>query len=559
MFDLVIRGGSVLDGTGGPPLPADVACNGDRIVAVIERAAPASAGPADNPVAPHAARGRASGGEPGARGPGGADEPGAGLPAGDHLTAAREIDATGRYVTPGFVDAHVHADAAVFDPAVQHAVLSQGVTTLVLGQDGVSFAPGSPSTVEFATRYFAAVNGVHPLLEPGTGVSVAELLDGYTGRIACNAAYLVPHGTVRYEVMGASPAAPDAGELARMLALVERGLADGAVGLSSGLEYLPGGYAGADELIRLCTPLGNRPYVTHMRGYEAKSGTGMAEATAIGRGSGAPVHVSHYHGPAQWLAGMVDEARAGGLDVTFDSYPYLRGSSTLAMVTLPSFLPTADLDATLAALREPATLTRLSAHWSGELWSRITLACVEHPDWSWTEGLRLPEAAGKAGRSPAQLAIELLLATGLGVGCVFDQPPTATEESVRTLLRHPAHVGGSDGIYRGGHPHPRGFGAFARLLARHVRELGDWTWPEAVAHLAAAPARRFGLADRGLVRPGNVADLVVLDPATIADRADYARPRELATGVDAVVVGGVVVLAGGALTGATPGRGLRAS
>lgn len=537
MFDLVIRGGSVLDGTGGPPLAADVACSGDRIVAVIERAAPAPADVAGDPVSDRPA------------------PPGSG-----HLAAAREIDATGRYVTPGFVDAHVHADAAVFDPAVQHAVLSQGVTTLVLGQDGVSFAPGSPSTVEFVTRYFAAVNGVHPLLGPGTGVSVAELLDGYTGRIACNAAYLVPHGTVRYEVMGASAAAADAGQLARMLALVERGLADGAVGLSSGLEYLPGGYASAAELIRLCAPLGGRPYVTHLRGYEARSGTGMAEATAIGRGSGAPVHVSHYHGPAQWLAGMVDEARAGGLDVTFDSYPYLRGSSTLAMVTLPSFLPAADLDATLAALREPATLARLSTHWSGELWSRITLACVEHPDWSWAEGLRLPEAAGKAGLSPAQLAVELLLATGLGVGCVFDQPPTATEESVRALLRHPAHVGGSDGIYRGGHPHPRGFGAFARLLGRHVRELGDWTWPEAVAHLAAAPARRFGLADRGLVRPGNVADLVVLDPGTIADRADYApRPRELATGVDAVVVGGVVVLTGGALTGATPGRGLRAS
>ncbi|GIH21393.1 N-acyl-D-amino-acid deacylase family protein [Rugosimonospora africana] len=524
MFDLVIRGGSVLDGTGGPALPADVACSGDRIVAVIERAAPAPTGA-----------------------PGGS------------LEAALVIDATGRYVTPGFVDAHVHADAAVFDPAVQLAVLAQGVTTLILGQDGVSFAPGSPSTVEFATRYFAAVNGVHPLLPPGTAASVAELLDGYTGRIACNAAYLVPHGTVRYEVMGAAAGAPDPGQLARMLALVEGGLADGAVGLSSGLEYMPGGYATADELIRLAAPLGGRPYVTHMRGYEAHAGTGMAEATAIGRGSGAPVHVSHYHGPAEWLAGMVDEARDGGLDVTFDSYPYLRGSSTLAMVTLPSFLPTADLDATLAALREPATQARLAGLWSAELWPRITLACVEHPDWSWTEGLRLPEAADKAGLSPARLAVELLLATGLGVGCVFDQPPTATEDSVRALLRHPAHIGGSDGIYRGGHPHPRGFGAFARLLGRHVRELGDWSWPEAVVHLAAAPARRFGLADRGLVRPGHAADLVVLDPATIADRADYARPREAATGVDTVVVGGVVVLTGGALTGATPGRGLRGS
>ncbi|HEY2671510.1 MAG TPA: amidohydrolase family protein [Rugosimonospora sp.] len=532
MFDLVIRGGSVLDGTGGPPLLADVAVNGDRIVAVVQRGDPVRAAGAGSPAGADGSRGS--------------------------LPALREIDATDRFVTPGFVDAHVHADAAIFDPDVQHAVLRQGVTTLILGQDGVSFAPGSPSTVGFATRYFAAVNGAHPLLEPGTGTSVAGLLDGYTGRIACNAAYLVPHGTVRYEVMGADPGALGPDQLTRMLTLIEDGLADGAVGLSTGLEYTPGGYATAEELIRLCAPLGGRPYVTHMRGYESDAGTGMAEATAIGRGSGAPVHISHYHGPATELGAMVDRARDGGLDLTFDSYPYLRGSSTLALVTLPAFLPTADLDATAAALRDPETVRRLRDRWPEDLWPRITLSCVEHPDWAWTEGLRLPDAARRAGLDPAGLAVELLVATGLGVGCVFDQPPAASEDSVRALLRHPAQIGGSDGIYRGGRPHPRGFGAFARLLGRHVRELGDWGWPEAVQHLASAPARRFGLADRGLVRPGHAADLVVLDPETIADRAGYADPRVPAVGVDVVVVNGVVVLAGGALTGATPGRGLRA-
>jgi N-acyl-D-amino-acid deacylase len=502
VFDLLVRGGEVLDGTGAPPVRADVGVRDGRVAAV---------GPL------------------------------AGVP------ADQEVNAAGRYVMPGFVDAHVHADAAVLDPAVQLALLRQGVTTVVLGQDGLSYAPGSPSTVDHVRRYFAAVNGTHPDFSGGR---VAELLATYDRRAPVNTAYLVPHGTVRYEVLGAAPRAAEPDELAAMRRLVEQGLADGAVGLSSGLEYAPGRYAAEAELAYLCAPLDGRPYVTHMRGYEDKAGTGIAEATAIARRARVPLHVSHYHGPADELIRLLDG------DVSFDSYPYLRGSSTLALVALPGWLPTADLDATTAALRDPAVLARLRARWPDELWPRITLACVDHPDWAWAEGLRLPAAAAKAGLDPADLAIELLHADRLQVGCVFDQPPTNSEESVRALLRHPAHVGGSDGIYRGGHPHPRGYGAFARLLGRHVRELGDWTWPQAAVHLAGRPAARFGLTGRGLVRPGYAADLVLLDPATVGDRATYDAPRELATGVDDVLVNGVPVLVGGQLTGALAGGAL---
>jgi len=455
--------------------------------------------------------------------------------------AGATLDATGRYVTPGFVDTHVHADAALFDPAAQLAVLRQGVTTVVLGQDGLSYAPGSPSTVDFVRRYFGAVNGTHPGF---TGGRVAELLAGYDRAGPLNTAYLVPHGTVRYEVLGAAPRAAEPDELAAMRRLVEEALDDGAVGLSSGLEYAPGRYADAAELAYLCAPLGDRPYVTHMRGYETKAPGGLAEAGEIGRRAKVPVHISHLHGPD--LAALLDG------DLTFDSYPYLRGSSILAMVVLPDWLPTADLAATAAALRDPAVRARLA--WPDELWSRVTLARVAHPDWTWTEGLRVSEAAAKAGLDPADLAVELLLADDLQVGCVFDQPPTNSEEAVRALLRDDRHMGSSDGIYQGGHPHPRGYGAFARLLRRHVRELGDWTWEQAAVHLAGRPAARFGLAGRGLVRPGYAADLVVLDPAEVGDRATYEAPRELAVGIDDVLVNGVPVLAGGALTGARPGR-----
>jgi N-acyl-D-amino-acid deacylase len=534
VFDLLITGGWVLDGTGAPALRADVGVRDGRIAAL----------------------GRLTGGPAAA-------------------TAAREIDATGRYVLPGFIDTHAHADSAVLDPAMQLAALSQGVTTVVLGQDGLSFAPGSPSTVEFVERYFAAVNGPRPrfagggrpgersrsrgLAEastPAAPLRVADLLAGYTGGTALNTAYLVPHGTIRYEVMGAAPRRPDADELSRMRHLVEQGLADGAVGLSTGLEYAPGRYADADELAYLCQPLGALPYVTHMRGYESRAGTAMAEVTAIARRARVAAHVSHYHGPADQLVPLVDRARADGLDVTFDSYPYLRGSSILALA-LPDWLPTADLDATLAALRDEDVRRRLRAGWPDELWPGITLTHVPHPDWRWSEGLRLPQVAARVGREPGAVALDLLTATDLRVGCVFDQPPSASEESVRALLRHPAHMTGSDGIYQGGHPHPRGYGTFARMLSRYLRELGDWTWEQAAVHLAGHPARRFGLADRGLVRPGLAADLVVLDPAGVAERASYEAPRTPADGVSHVLVGGVLAFENGALTGATPGRALR--
>ncbi|MFG1942163.1 amidohydrolase family protein [Nonomuraea sp. NPDC048826] len=505
MFDVVISGGRVLDGTGAPPYRADVGIAGDRIAAV----------------------GRL-----------------------DDAGAAAEIDASGRLVAPGFVDCHVHGDAAVFDPAVQLAALRQGVTTFVLGQDGLSFAPGSAETVAYASRYFAAVNG--PLAEGP--LTVAELLDGYDRAVALNTAYLLPHGTIRYDVMGASSAHASRDDLALMLKAVERGLSEGAVGLSSGLEYLPGRYADAQELAELCRPLGGLPYVTHMRAYGARAGVGIGEVVEIAELSGAAVHVSHLHGPSDVLLPLLDQA-AETVDLTFDTYPYLRSSTILAMVVLPPDVPAADTDRALEMLGSG----ELDAWWPGlaQTWPRLTISHA--PGLEWAEGMTLVAAAGREGMDPAAFCRRLLVETRLEAGCVSARPDEgpAGEESVRRVLRHPSHTGGSDGIYVGGHPHPRGFGAFARFLGRHVRELGDWTWEQAAVHLSSHPARRFGLADRGLLRPGSVADVVVFDPLTVADRATYDAPRTLAAGVDDVLVSGERVLAAGEPTGATPGRALR--
>jgi N-acyl-D-amino-acid deacylase len=342
-----------------------------------------------------------------------------------------------------------------------------------------------------------------------------------------------------------------------MLRSVERGLSEGAVGLSTGLEYLPGRYADAEELAALCAPLGGLPYVTHMRAYGERAGVGMAEVVEIAGRSGAAVHVSHLHGPAGVLLPLVEDALGKGVDLTFDTYPYLRGNTILAMVALPPSVPGADQDAALEMIASDA----LEEWWQAQsaLWPRLTISHA--PGLEWAEGLTMVAAAERAGAEPAALCRHLLTETRLEAGVVIARPDEGPqgEESVRRMLRHPSQTGGSDGIYVGGHPHPRGFGAFARFLGRHVRELGDWTWEQAAVHLAAHPARRFGLADRGLLRRGFAADVVVFDPATVGDLATYPAPRTLAEGIDDVLVSGVRVLAGGELTGATPGRALRPS
>ena len=462
----------------------------------------------------------------------------------------------------------MHADAAVFDPEMQLAALRQGVTTLLLGQDGLSFAPASPATIDYVTRYFAPVNGPHPALG-GQPVSVADLLAGYDRRVPLNTGYLIPHGTIRYEVMGAARRAPSDDELARMRAMVERGLGEGAAGLSTGLEYAPGGYATVAELAALCAPVAaaGLPYVTHMRGYEASAGRGMAEVAEIARRSGAAAHVSHYHGPAGQLTALLDDARRGGADITFDSYPYVRGCTTLAMVTLPGWLPAADFDATLDALADAGTARRLDDEWSAAA-RRPVAAHHAVPRARRRPALGRGQSTRRGGPAsrprPGRVLPGAPGGHGLEAGCVFGHPAApgaagaahpeaAAERSMRALLRHPAQMAGSDGIYRGGHPHPRGWGAFARLLGRHVRELGDWTWEQAAAHMAGHPARRFRLADRGLIRRGQAADIVVLDPATVADKATYASPREPGLGVEHVFVNGVRVLSGGALTAAARG------
>jgi N-acyl-D-amino-acid deacylase len=517
-FDLLLRGGWVVDGTGTPPFRADLAVAGGRVAAV-------------------------------------------GRLADQGATAAEELAVTGRYLMPGFIDAHIHADGLADSADAQLAALRQGVTTVLIGQDGLSYAPAGQATIAQVSQYFGAVNGPCPA-ELAGGCTVADLLAHYDGKTALNVACLAPAGTIRAEVLGFSgaPAAP--AQLKAMQKLVEQALADGAAGLSTGLEYQPGRFAAAAELAALCAPVAaaGAVYVSHLRGYEANAWRGMRELAEIVRRAGVAGHVSHYHGPAGMLTALLDDARGQGLDVTFDSYPYLRGSTILGMLALPGDVQAGGPDATLRRLAQPATRQRLAREWFpsiGGVLDRITLAYIGAAEWSWAEGVALTEAAATAGMQPGELVCELLTASRLAAGCVFAQPPTNTEADLRALLRHEAHMAGSDGILLGRWPHPRGWGAFARLLGRHTRELGDWTWGQAAVHLAGHAARRFGLAGRGLLRAGSYADVAVVNPATVQDQADYENPRRPARGIHHVLVNGRFALRDGQLTGETPGQAVR--
>jgi N-acyl-D-amino-acid deacylase len=516
-YDLILKNGWVIDGTGGPPFRADVALL-DASIAEVGRL--------------------------------------------DGAGAARVLDVADRYVVPGFIDAHVHGDLMLLADPIHLPALRQGVTTYIIGQDGSAFAPAGPATLDYMRRYTAGFNGNPPEVDAGWR-TVDEYLARFDRATALNVAYLIPNGNVRMEVMGLDPRPARDDELEAMQALVRRGMDAGAVGLSTGLDYIPSRYADAREIAALCAaiePAGGI-YVTHMRGYGPKAPEGMAEVYEIARSSGVSAHVSHYNGPADLLLPLIDQGRALGLDLTYDTYPYLAGSTILGMVALPPWVQAGGIAPTLERLADPATRARLNAEWFSTTTpyplDTTTIAMVADPGWRWAEGLKVTEAADRAGLAAGDFVCEVLRASGMAVGIVGFRAGERTEADVRAILRHPAHMAGSDGIFCGGFPHPRGWGAFARYLGHHTRQLGDYTWAEAVTHLSTHAARRFRLTDRGLLRPGYVADIAVFDPFNVNDRSTYAAGRTLAEGVDHVLVNGTLVLENGEPTGATPGRALR--
>ncbi|MER8182789.1 D-aminoacylase [Kitasatospora sp. NPDC094015] len=488
----------------------------------------------------------------------------------DGAPAARTIDADGLVLAPGFVDLHAHSDLAVLTEPAHLAKVSQGVTCEVLGQDGLSYAPVDGPTLDRLRRQLAGWNG-NPDGFAWDWRTVGEYLDRLErSGTAVNACYLVPHGTLRALVVGWQDRPATAAELDRMRGLLAQGLREGAVGLSSGLTYTPGGYASTAELTELCRVVAEHGgyHCPHTRSYGAGALAAYAEMIEVSRRSGAPLHLTHAtmnfgvnRGRAGEFLALVDAALADGLDLTLDSYPYLPGSTTLAAL-LPSWATEGGPDRTLERLAEPAARERIriameergsdGCHGVVADWATVQISGVRDPALADRVGRTVAELAG--GRGATAAFLDLLLADRLGTTILQH---VGHEENVRAIMRHPVHTAGSDGLLTGARPHPRAWGTFPRYLGHYARELGVLTLEEAVARMTGRPARRLGLHRRGLIRPGYAADLVLFDPLTVRDTATFEHPKQAATGIPYVFVNGVAVIDDGRPTGARAGRTLR--
>jgi len=484
----VVRGVEVYDGTGDAPFVADVRVDGDRIADVD--------------------RGCALGG-------------------------GREIDGAGLALAPGFIDVHSHDDLAVLaDPAVDYKV-AQGVTTDVVGNCGFGAAP-----------YEAGVRMLGSLTAAGDSLPEWDGYRGYLAAIdaarpALNVAALAGHGTLRLAAMGRDARSPSVAELDTMRGFMREAIDAGAVGLSSGLIYEPGRHADTEELIAIAAEMAGTGalYASHIRNEGEWLLESVDEAVTVGRQAGVPVQISHHKatGRDNWglvrdSLALIDEARASGLDVTADQYPYTAGSTTLAAFV-----------AVARAGEGPIEPDRL----------RIA-SSPHHPEW---EGQTLAAIAVSLGLDADAAADHILRQERDGAIAILE---SMDEADVRMVMAHPTTMIGSDGLPAvGGKPHPRLYGTFPRVIGHYARDVGVLSMAEAVHRMTGLPAAKFGLTDRGVVAAGAFADLVLFRADTIVDTATYDDPRRYPLGVVSVWVNGEEVVHDGKLTGARPGHGLR--
>ncbi len=533
-FDLLLRGGIVIDGTGAPGKRADVGVLGDRILAIDD------------------------------------------LSAVDPAGVETVIDVDGLMVVPGFIDPHGHSDGSLFLDGALASHLHQGFTTQLSGNCGDSLAPITTAGREIVDLSLRANSLVARWL------TFAEYLDRVDEQpLGPNVAFLVGHGTIRASVLGADDRPPTEDELGAMVTEVAAAMEAGALGLSSGLIYAPGIHASAPEVEALVLATAERGglYATHMRNESDELFTSLDESIAAVRaaGSGGRLQVSHLKaasakvwGRAAEAVGVLDRARAEGLDVAADQYPYTAAATTLATI-LPPALQALGIDECVTALDDPhirdlirSEIARGISGWENVAadpgWGGIRIShAASRPEWA---GRSLAELADDLQSDPAELAFDVLAADRLDVSVVIE---CMTEPDVETIMaipwiavctdaegRRPDHP-----VLDAGRPHPRTYGSAPRVLGHYVRERGLLSLEAAIAKLTSVPAGRLGLRDRGVVREGAMADLVVFDPATVIDEATYAEPARYPIGIDHVIVNGRPAIISGAETGERPGRLLR--
>ena len=521
MFDILIQQAQVVDGSGGPPFTADIGVVGNTINAIGQLSA---------------------------------------------AEARTTIKAGELMATPGFIDMHTHSDWTLPGNRRAESKIRQGVTTEVIGMCGSSPAP-LPSDPDRREQLVAQASANRPWLTWEWN-SFGEYLDHLRRGIALNVVPVVGHGSLRVATLGREDRSPRPEELTVMEDLLAQAMQEGAFGLSTGLIYPPSCYADTQEIIGLARVVASHSglYFSHIRGEGATLLDAIREVIEIAERAGLPAQIAHFKcsGRPYWhqlpeAISLVEEARARGLDITADRYPYTASSTGLAAL-LPHWAHEGGRPQVLDRLADPATRSRIRqeviARREGLSWQEVMISsCPAKPAY---EGHTVEQLAEEQGKEPVEAVLDLLLEVEAEVAMIQF---SMSEENLQRVLRLPWVMIGSDGaslVPQGemgkGKRHPRSYGTFPRFLGRYVREEGLLTWQEAVRKATALPAERLGLRDRGQLKAGKRADIALLDPQRITDRATFTEPYRYPEGIEYVLVNGQIVIEGGEHTGALPGE-----
>lgn len=483
--------------------------------------------------------------------------------------AARTIDVTGKVVAPGFIDLHSHSGLMILAEPRHEPKIRQGVTTEVIGVDGLSYAPtSSRRQLDELVEMNAGLDG-HPQIDFDWD-TVGSYLDRFDRGTSVNIAFLVGNSALRLVAIGWDEREATRADEAGMRDLLVEAMEQGAYGLSSGLDYPPGSYASTEELANLASVAAKRGgfYHTHVRySLGDRFFDPFHEAIDIGRRGRAPVHITHFYhratfpGTPEQMLEMIDDGLADGIDVTFDAYPY-EWASTRLLMTIPTWVQAGGPGATKERLADRTVRERIRKEMQerGVLFAGaggiadIRLGYFGRPENLRFEGRTLGDVGREIGGDLVDVLCDLLLAEGLRLNQVTPGPHI---EGIRRFYRHPVSMVGTDSTFIGAKPSPRSYGSYPRILGQFVRDEALLSLEQAVAKMTSMPAARLGLKDRGRIADGLVADLVVFDPATVRANATYDDPRRFPDGIDHVIVDGTLVVEEGRHTGATPGRALR--
>jgi N-acyl-D-amino-acid deacylase len=508
MFDILIRDGRIFDGSGNPGYRADVGLTDGHIAAIGRM--------------PEAA-------------------------------AAQVIEAAGDVVCPGFVDVHVHSELVLLDGSEGGAGVLQGVTSQVIAADGLSYAPLSRDKLLEMRQLHAGTYG-----QPDIGwdfATVAEYLAKFEGLLPNNILFQVPHAAIRLEVMGWDDRPATAEEIRRMQALINQAIDEGAASFATILDTPPCCWADTQELIDLCQVAAKRGaiFAPHIR-YPLGILAAIQEVLEVAEKANIPLHIAHHYNELD-INAPLEEAQARGVDVTFDAYPYWAGCTTL-LGCLPLWMRQGSPTDIKARLADPKARQQLQeeglAKPSLESWQ---LAAVEPESNHWMEGQTVGQVVETLGADLVNWACDTLQEADLRVTII--SLGAAQEEWMLKAITHPLHMTCTDGVFLGSHPHPRSYSTYPRLLGRYVREKGTLTWEQAIRKCSSFPAQRYNLADRGLIKRGLAADVVIFDPETIIDRGTYADGRLSPIGVEHVIVSGQLVVEQGRRNNNFPGEVLK--